>query len=131
MTNLLRVKRLFCEKHFKSAYKRCDIGRFVVLLPMKENTESVLGSSKENAVKILNSLWVRLYKNKTNLYRAITEECEYLWHSQNIKLKAEKYVSYFIPHHTVYKPERTSSSLSEVFNVSSNISSGHSINSIL
>lgn len=56
---------------------------------MKENAESVLGSSRENAVT---RLWARPNKNKTmaNLYKASMKEYEYLRYMTEIKIENTK-----------------------------------------
>ncbi|GFU55949.1 integrase catalytic domain-containing protein [Trichonephila clavipes] len=47
-------EEIYCEEHFVSTYKRDKTGRFIVRLPIKENAETLLGYSKENAIKRLN-----------------------------------------------------------------------------
>ncbi|GFX04811.1 DUF1758 domain-containing protein [Trichonephila clavipes] len=44
-------EEIYCEEHFVSTYKRDKTGRFIVRLPIKENAETLLGYSKENAIK--------------------------------------------------------------------------------
>ncbi|GFW04255.1 DUF1758 domain-containing protein [Trichonephila clavipes] len=44
-------EEIYCEEHFVCTYKRDKTGRFIVRLPIKENAETLLGYSKENAVK--------------------------------------------------------------------------------
>ncbi|GFW17376.1 DUF1758 domain-containing protein [Trichonephila clavipes] len=50
-------EEIYCEEHFVSTYKRDKTGRFIVRLPIKENAETLLGYSKENAIKRLNGIW--------------------------------------------------------------------------
>ena len=59
------------------------------------------------------------------------EEYEFLGHMKEIHLENSKDVSYFIPHHAIYRPEKLSTSLSVVSDASTNTSSGYSLNSIL
>ncbi|GFU26565.1 DUF1758 domain-containing protein [Trichonephila clavipes] len=47
-------EEIYCEEHFVSTYKRDKTGRIIVRLPIKENAETLLGYSKENAIKRLN-----------------------------------------------------------------------------
>ncbi|GFU84377.1 integrase catalytic domain-containing protein [Trichonephila clavipes] len=58
-------EEIYCEEHFVSTYKRDKTGRFIVRLPIKENAETLLGYSKENAIKRLNGIWEKLNKNNT------------------------------------------------------------------
>ncbi|GFX92289.1 DUF1758 domain-containing protein [Trichonephila clavipes] len=82
---------IYCEEHFVSTYKRDKTGRFIVRLPIKENADTLLGYSKEHAIKRLNG------------------------HMVEIKNKAPDKIIYYIPHHSVYKPEKTSTPLRVVF----------------
>ncbi|GFV04579.1 integrase catalytic domain-containing protein [Trichonephila clavipes] len=100
-------EEIYCEEHFVSTYKRDKTGRFIVRLPIKENAETLLGYSKENAIKRLNGHMERRLKNET----------------------LDK-INYYIPHHSVYKPEKTSTPLRVVFDASAKTTSGFSLNSI-
>ncbi|GFT59948.1 DUF1758 domain-containing protein [Trichonephila clavipes] len=87
-------EEIYCEEHFVSTYKRDKTGRFIVRLPIKENAETLLGYSKENAIKRLNG------------------------HMEEIKNETLDKINYYIPHHSVYKPEKTSTPLRVVFDAS-------------
>ncbi|GFU93619.1 integrase catalytic domain-containing protein [Trichonephila clavipes] len=100
-------EEIYCEEHFVSTYKRDKTGRFIVRLPIKENAETLLGYSKENAIKRLNG------------------------HMEEIKNETLDKINYYIPHHSVYKPEKTSTPLRVVFDASAKTTSGFSLNSIL
>ncbi|GFY20337.1 integrase catalytic domain-containing protein [Trichonephila clavipes] len=100
-------EEIYCEEHFVSTYKRDKTGRFIVRLPIKENAETLLGYSKENAIKLLNG------------------------HMEEIKNETLDKINYYIPHHSVYKPEKTSTPLRVVFDASAKTTSGFSLNSIL
>ncbi|GFY11996.1 DUF1758 domain-containing protein [Trichonephila clavipes] len=99
-------EEIYCEEHFVSTYKRDKTGRFIVRLPIKENAET-LGYSKENAIKRLNG------------------------HMKEIKNETLDKINYYIPHHSVYKPEKTSTPLRVVFDANAKTTSGFSLNSIL
>ncbi|GFT84668.1 DUF1758 domain-containing protein [Trichonephila clavipes] len=58
-------EEIYCEEHFVSTYKRDKTRRFIVRLPIKENAETLLGYSKENAIKRLNA---------TRTLRALADE---------------------------------------------------------
>ncbi|GBM81611.1 hypothetical protein AVEN_82341-1 [Araneus ventricosus] len=99
---------------------------------MKENADSVLGFSRENAVKRLNGIWNKLNKNNTlaTLYKAFLQEYLDLGHMQQI-IDEDNTKSYYIPHHCIYKPEKTTTPLRVVFDASAETSTGQSLNSIL
>ncbi|GFS52673.1 DUF1758 domain-containing protein [Trichonephila clavipes] len=126
-------EEIYCEEHFVSTYKRDKTGRFIVRLPIKENAETLLGYSKENAIKRLNGIWGKLNKNNTmgTLYKEFMNEYELLGHMEEIKNETLDKINYYIPHHSVYKPEKTSTPLRVVFDASAKTTSGFSLNSIL
>ncbi|GFV62826.1 DUF1758 domain-containing protein [Trichonephila clavipes] len=59
-------EEIYCEEHFVSTYKRDKTGRFIVRLPIKENAETLLGYSKENAIKRLNGIWEKIKQKQYN-----------------------------------------------------------------
>ncbi|GFS92644.1 integrase catalytic domain-containing protein [Trichonephila clavipes] len=126
-------EEIYCEEHFVSTYNRDKTGRFIVRLPIKENAETLLGYSKENAIKRLNGIWEKLNKNNTmgTLYKEFMNEYELLGHMEEIKNETLDKINYYIPHHSVYKPEKTSTPLRVVFDASAKTTSGFSLNSIL
>ncbi|GFU11385.1 DUF1758 domain-containing protein [Trichonephila clavipes] len=126
-------EEIYCEEHFVSTYKRDKTGRFIVRLPIKENAVTLLGYSKDNAIKRLNGIWEKLNKNNTmgTLYKEFMNEYELLGHMEEIKNETLDKINYYIPHHSVYKPEKTSTPLRVVFDASAKTTSGFSLNSIL
>ncbi|GFW26900.1 integrase catalytic domain-containing protein [Trichonephila clavipes] len=126
-------EKIYCEEHFVSTYKKDKTGRFIVRLSIKENTETLLGYSKENVVKRLNGILEKLNKNNTmgTLYKEFMSEYKLLDHMEEIKDEALDKINYYIPHHSVYKPEKTSTPLRVVFDASAKTTSGFSLNSIL
>lgn len=52
-----------CEKHFKDTFLRDETGRFIVELPMRENTLVDLHETKGIAVKRLLNMEAKLAKN--------------------------------------------------------------------
>ncbi|GFX99632.1 retrovirus-related Pol polyprotein from transposon TNT 1-94 [Trichonephila clavipes] len=126
-------EEIYCEEHFVSTYKRDKTERFIVRLPIKENAETLLGYSKQNAIKRLNGIWEKLSENNTigTLYKEFMNEYELLGHMEEIKNETLDKIKYYIPHHSVYKPEKTSTPLRVVFVASAKTTSGFSLNSIL
>ncbi|GFV51999.1 DUF1758 domain-containing protein [Trichonephila clavipes] len=126
-------EEIYCEEHFVSTYKRNKTGRFIVRLPIKENAETLFGYSKENAIKRLNGIREKLNKNNAMgiLYKEFMNEYELFGHMEEIKNETLDKINYYIPHHSVYKPEKTSTPLRVVFDASAKTTSGFSLNSIL
>ncbi|GFT60972.1 integrase catalytic domain-containing protein [Trichonephila clavipes] len=65
------------------------------------------------------------------LYKEFMNEYELLGHMEEIKNETLDKINYYIPHHSVYKPEKTSTPLRVVFDASAKTTSGFSLNSIL
>ncbi|XP_055950954.1 uncharacterized protein LOC129985055 [Argiope bruennichi] len=64
------------------------------------------------------------------LYKEFMREYESLENMEEIKIEDDSNVNYYIPHHAVYKPEKTSTPLRVVFDASAK-TSRYSLNSIL
>ncbi|GBN63698.1 hypothetical protein AVEN_180264-1 [Araneus ventricosus] len=120
-----------CEKHFLKTYSRNSEGRYVVQLPLKKDLEC-LGESKTSALGSLNSQRRRLSKNPEllSLYRDFMQEYEALGHMELVTDNNEPSTSYYLPHHGVFKPDKTSTKLRVVFNASVLSSNGLSLNGI-
>ncbi|GFU86998.1 uncharacterized protein TNCV_4840441 [Trichonephila clavipes] len=105
-----------CENHFKNTHSRDDQGRYMVAMPLKEDP-SCLGESRQTAIKIFNSLWKRLSGEKEylSLYEKFLHEYEDLGHMREIKVDGSG-VSFYMPHHGVYRPEKSTTKLRTVFN---------------
>ncbi|GFT30188.1 integrase catalytic domain-containing protein [Trichonephila clavipes] len=119
-----------CEDHFKNTHSRDDQGRYTVAMPLKEDP-SCLGESRQTAIQRLKSLWKRLSRDKEylSLYEKFLQEYEDLGHIREIKADGSG-VAFYMPHHGVYRPEKSTTKLRTVFNASSPSTSGKSLNSI-
>ncbi|GFT70660.1 integrase catalytic domain-containing protein [Trichonephila clavipes] len=119
-----------CENHFKSTHSRDDQGRYTVAMPLKEDP-SCLGESRQTAIQRLNSLWKRLSRDKEylSLYEKFLQEYEDLGHMREIKADGSG-VAFYMPHHGVYRSEKSTTKMRTVFNASSPSTSGKSLNSI-
>ncbi|GFU51818.1 uncharacterized protein TNCV_4817071 [Trichonephila clavipes] len=119
-----------CEDHFKSTHSRDDQGRYTVAMPLKEDP-SCLGESRQTAIQRLNSLWKRLSRDKEylSLYEKFLQEYEDLGHMREIKVDGSG-VAFYMPHHGVYRPEKSTTKMRTVFNASSPSTRGKSLNSI-
>ncbi|XP_024889729.1 uncharacterized protein LOC112466077 [Temnothorax curvispinosus] len=123
-----------CEREFRDTYRRDATGRFVVKLSFREDS-SVLGDSRETALKRLRSLHRRLNSNPDlkEQYVSCMEEYISLGHitkvDEEINRRSPYY--YYLPHHAVVKKESTTTRLRVVYNASSKTSTGKSLNDIL
>ncbi|GBM72679.1 hypothetical protein AVEN_213178-1 [Araneus ventricosus] len=128
---IMSVEEEKCEKHFLKTYSRNSEDRYIVQLPLKKDPEC-LGESQTSALGSLNSLWRRLSKNPEllSLYRNFMQEYEALGHMELVTDNNEPSTSYYLPHHGVFKPDKTSTKLRVVFNASALSSNGLSLNNI-
>ncbi|XP_035232213.1 uncharacterized protein LOC118204004 [Stegodyphus dumicola] len=88
---------------------------------------------KEIAIKRLNTIWNHLDANKTmaNLYTEFMNKYLSLNHMEPVMPVDNCDTCYYIPHHIVYHPKKTSTRLRVVFDASCKSSSGYPLNSIL
>ncbi|GFX66634.1 uncharacterized protein TNCV_1428001 [Trichonephila clavipes] len=100
-----------CEDHFKNTHSRDDQGRYTVAMPLKEDP-SCLGESRQTTIQRLNSLWKRLSRDKEylSLYEKFLQEYEDLGHMREIKGDGSG-VSIYMPHHGVYRTEKSTTKL--------------------
>ncbi|GFV70665.1 DUF1758 domain-containing protein [Trichonephila clavipes] len=98
-------------------------------MPLKD--PSCLGESRQTAIQRLNSWWKRLSRDKEymSLYEKFLQKYEDLGHMREIKADGSG-VTFYMPHHGVYRPEKSTTKLRTVFNVSSPSASEKSLNSI-
>ncbi|XP_037809660.1 uncharacterized protein LOC119602300 [Lucilia sericata] len=128
---------LFCENLYKNTTFRDENGRFVVSLPFKsEYSNNIpLGNSRNSALSQFLRNESRLTKNPKlkHDYDKVIEEYAILHHMIPVKpdLSAPFNSSYYLPHHSVLKPESTTTKLRVVFNASNPTSSGLSLNDVL
>lgn len=123
----------YCEKHFKDTHSRTEAGRYVVKMPMDPDYENQLGQSKQIAIRKLNALHKRLMLTPElfSLYKNFMREYETLNHMEEVKEAVEPNTTYYIPHHSVYKPLSKTTKLRVVFNASIPTTTGCSLNSLL
>ncbi|GBM25729.1 hypothetical protein AVEN_265228-1 [Araneus ventricosus] len=100
-------------------------------MPFKEHW-SCLGNSRDIALNRLASLWTRLSRDQEylKLYRDFLKEYEDLGHMTEIRESVEPDVTYYMPHHGIYRPQKSTTKLRTVFNASTLTTSGKSLNSI-
>ncbi|GFS85442.1 DUF1758 domain-containing protein [Trichonephila clavipes] len=95
-----------------------------------------LGHSKDLAMKRLDELWRRLSKDKQmeNLYREFMQQYLDLGRMEKVEHFDETTANntcYYIPHHGVFRPDKTTTKLRVVFNGSASTTSGLSLNDLL
>ncbi|GBM79364.1 hypothetical protein AVEN_32973-1 [Araneus ventricosus] len=105
-----------CENHFIQTYSRDKESKYIVSLPLKENTQ--LGNSIQIAKQRLNNLRKRINNDSKmlNLFCNFMKEYEELGHMQ--KLNNSDKVKYVMPHHAVYRADSSTIKLRVVFDVS-------------
>ncbi|GFU89954.1 uncharacterized protein TNCV_2438411 [Trichonephila clavipes] len=123
---------IFCEDHFLKTHSRDEEGRYVVKMPLKKEP-NCLGESRDIALKRLNALWTRLIRDPQylKLYRDFIHENDQLGHMKEVVAEHDNSeVAYYMPHHGVLRPEKSTTKLMVVFNATNPTSNGLSLNSI-
>ncbi|XP_036347096.1 uncharacterized protein LOC118756438, partial [Rhagoletis pomonella] len=130
----LTKDEIFCNEFFESTTQRTETGRYVVRLPVKnESGLSQLSSTREAALSLLSTMERRLNRDASvrKLYHDFMSEYYKLGHMElvgNDRLNGR--VSY-LPHHSVLKDSSTTTKLRVVFNASKRSGSGLSLNECL
>ncbi|XP_036346634.1 uncharacterized protein LOC118755949, partial [Rhagoletis pomonella] len=128
-----------CEDYYQRTTYREPDGRYVVRLPFKSSFPNLhaLGQSRSYAYSQLISMEKNLARkgNLKAIYDEILEEYLTMDHmeptsSQEIASDS-KYFSFYLPHHAVVRPDKTTTKVRVVFNGSRNTSSGYSLNDVL
>lgn len=123
----------FCETHFQQTTRRNAEGRFIIKLPMNNERLQQLGDSKEIARRRFLNLEKRLSMQPSvySRYRKFMQEYISLNHMSEVEDhgKDDK-ISYYLPHHTVFKESSSTTKLRVVFDASKT-TSGLSLNDVL
>lgn len=123
-----------CEEHFSSTHKFTN-GRYLVELPLKENSEH-LGSGLKAATSRMIAM-ERKFQRDTHLrdeYSKFMREYEKLGHMLRIsdrEVLTERSKVYYLPHHSVFKEGTASKKLRVVFDGSCKSTTGLSLNDVL
>lgn len=129
----------FCESLFKNTTTRNPEGRYIVRLPFKSEfpKDLTLGLSRTTALVQYLHMEQSLRRKSiiADTYNKVLEEYLLLNHmkptSSQEFLHKGSCTSYYLPHHSVLKPESTSTKVRVVFNASKRTSSGYSLNDVL
>ncbi|XP_059225803.1 uncharacterized protein LOC131997935 [Stomoxys calcitrans] len=135
---LLSESDSFCEKLYSETTKRDSDGRYIVSLPFKESfsyNSPQIGRSRSIASAQFLRNESRLSKNMSlkDEYDSVIQEYLDLGHMAKVPIPVEEEFPrhYYLPHHAVIKPDRTTTKVRVVFNASCPTSSGTSLNDIL
>ncbi|GFX43732.1 integrase catalytic domain-containing protein [Trichonephila clavipes] len=95
-----------CETQYQTTHYGTEEGRYVVQLPLKKDPYC-LGSSSFLAEVRLNQLWKKLSKHYEfqTLYKSFLQEYIDLNNMQLVADPLETNISYFLPHHGVFRPD--------------------------
>lgn len=127
----------FCEDLFTRTTKRNPEGRYIVSLPIKEDyPEKIrLGHSRNIALAQFVRNENRLLRSPTfkQAYDNVLKEYITLGHMTKVNppVCSESPSQYYLPHHSVIKPDSTTTKVRVVFNASAPTSNGLSLNDIL
>ncbi|XP_075163077.1 uncharacterized protein LOC142235702 [Haematobia irritans] len=129
----------YCETLYRKTTFRNAEGRYVVRLPFKEGyqSHSPLGSSRSQAL----SQYLRMEKctarnpEVADAYKDVLHEYLTLSHMSSVTSQERysdgSYLSCYLPHHAVIRPESRSTKVRVVFNASKRTDSGVSLNDVL
>jgi len=119
------------EDHFTSTFQQDESGRFIVRLPLGQDS-SVLGDSRFMAQKRFFNLERRFAKDKVleAEYKAFMQEYLSMGHMQLTTTECHA-PTYYLPHHAVVKNSSITTKVRVVFDGSAPARSGLSLNDIL
>ncbi|XP_075162872.1 uncharacterized protein LOC142235505 [Haematobia irritans] len=129
---LRSAEDIYCETNYKSTTKRNEAGRYIVTLPFKSCAE--IGASGNIALAQFHRMEKKLVRTPDIKaeYDAAIREYLRLGHMRKVDPQdIYKTPHYYLPHHAVIKPDRTTTKLRVVFNASSPTSNKKSLNDIL
>ncbi|XP_075167628.1 uncharacterized protein LOC142239732 [Haematobia irritans] len=130
---------IWCEDFYRKTTRRLPNGRYKVKLPFRHDlpAEVALGSSRRSAMGQYLHMEKNLQKTPElfNEYSNVLSEYIELDHmEQTVSTELcqnSRYQTFYLPHHAIVKPERTSTKVRVVFNASKKTSTGFSLNDIL
>ena len=135
--SLYTVEEKQFEDHFNQTVCRDDRGRYVLRLPFKSDYDLKtvdFRSSYYPAERMLVRMENRFQTDikLKELYHKFIEEYENCKHMSKVLQNTSSSIPrYFIPHHAIWKEKSTSTKLRTVFNGSSKLKTGISLNDML
>ncbi|XP_039304376.1 uncharacterized protein LOC105201305 [Solenopsis invicta] len=124
----------FCEQYFLANVTQNHEGRYIVKLPIKEHLLDSLKDSKANASQRFTSLEKRFNRDPSLKieYSRFMQEYISLGHMRLADPQPqEEGVSFYLPHHCVFKGQDRSSKIRVVFDASCKSRNGLSLNDVL
>lgn len=123
----------YCENHYASTHKRLDDGRYVVMIPFKENVQHLQVDPQTSRKQALCRFYHLEEKFKRNpsyaeQYQKFIEEYIRLGHMRQVQHNKNNTDFFYLPHHAVLKPESSSTKLRVVFDASAKTRGSHSLN---
>lgn len=117
-----------CEEHFDNTFSRAEDGRFIVKLPFNDE-RLCFGETRTTAVKRFDYLERRFSKDRKLHHDYVDQirELESLGHAKLADMQQESN-EFYLPHHAVIKPERTTTKMRIVFDAAAKSSNGVSLN---
>ncbi|XP_012058650.1 PREDICTED: uncharacterized protein LOC105621809 [Atta cephalotes] len=126
------MEESICERHFLDNVSQNSQGRYTVKLPIKEQILNNIGDSRESALKRLKGIERRFKRDPTLKLQYATFLDEYVSLGRRVELPtAEETISFYLPHHCVFKTVEQASKIRVVFDASYRSSSGVSLNDAL
>ncbi|XP_011689310.1 PREDICTED: uncharacterized protein LOC105450902 [Wasmannia auropunctata] len=125
-----------CEDHFARTHGRTADGRYVVRLPIASSLPPLDGRAGQR-LRTLSEQWSGKFETNskvfTTMYAAFMHEYEELRHMTPVKppLAGSGARVCYLPHHGVMKGDGEASKIRVVFNGSSRLPSGDSLNTLL
>ncbi|XP_073814300.1 uncharacterized protein [Musca autumnalis] len=119
----MSVTDIWCEEHYKRNVKRSSDGRYIVKLPFRQDLtpDQYLGASRRAAMGQFLNLEKTLEKNYelASEYNKVLSEYLLLDHmkpTSSLEIVQDSHFgSFYLPHHAVVKPERTTTKERESF----------------
>ncbi|XP_075151007.1 uncharacterized protein LOC142225118 [Haematobia irritans] len=126
-----------CEKIYASTTKRLENGRYMVQLPFKRICSTTLRVGSSRHIALTQFLRNEKSLNRSPEYKKLYEEVIDDYLSQNhmepvdVPVNSDNPPHFYLPHHGIFKPHRTTTKLRVVFNASCTSSNGYSLNDLL
>lgn len=128
------VEELDCEETFRSTHRRDPSGRYIVMLPFRENV-SQLNDNRSLALRRFYYLERRLLREPElhAQYSKFIEEYGTLGHCREVHESDDppSMLKYYMPHHAILRPSSSSTKLRVVFDASAKLPSQISLNDVL
>ncbi|XP_055623501.1 uncharacterized protein LOC129766925 [Toxorhynchites rutilus septentrionalis] len=128
------VEEAACEEHFQRNVSRNSEGRYIVRLPVRNDTLFNLEDNRRTAIRRFRFLEHRLLRNGNlrKQYCDFLEEYCALGHMYRVyDHENAPYPSYHLPHHCVVREDRSTTKVRVVFDASCKTPSGPSLNDAL